>query len=155
MDRKSQLLSLYDLFPFELHPLWRAILKGELSYEQVLKGESQHWIRTRAGRSLREQAVNVAKSMSPAIFEQLVETYLEECTDHVGTNHLGLIERLVTMGGYTRDQLKATAPTPGNAAAIALYRDISARGAGCHMLGAGAASRSRQSLVDQQRVAVP
>jgi pyrroloquinoline quinone (PQQ) biosynthesis protein C len=138
MDRKAQLLSLYDLFPFESHPLWSAILKGELYREQVLKAESQHWIRTRAGRSLREQAVNVAKSMSPAIFEQLVETYLEECTDHVGTNHLGLIERLVTMGGYTRDQLEATAPTPGNAAAIALYRDISARGAGCHMLGAGA-----------------
>lgn len=29
-------------------------------------------------------------------------------------------------------------PTPANAAAIALYRDIGSRGAGCHMLGAGA-----------------
>jgi len=138
MDKKAHLLSLYDLYPFESHPLWRAILKGELSREQVFKAEAQHWIRTKAGRSLREQAVTVAKSISPALFEQLVETYLEECTDVAGTNHLALIERLVTMGGYTRDELEATEPTPGNAAAMALYRDISGRGAGCHMVGAGA-----------------
>lgn len=138
MDRKDQLLSQYNLFPFESHPLWRAILKSELSREQVFKAEAQHWIRTRAGRSLREQAVSVAKAISPALFEQLVETYLEECTDTAGTNHLELIERLVIMGGYTRDQLAGTEPTPGNAAAMALYKDISARGAGCHMVGAGA-----------------
>jgi pyrroloquinoline quinone (PQQ) biosynthesis protein C len=138
MDKKAHLLSLYNLYPFESHPLWRAILKGELSREQVFKAEAQHWIRTRAGRSLREQAVTVAKSISPALFEQLVETYLEECTNVAGTNHLALIERLVTMGGYTRDELEATEATPGNAAAMALYRDISARGAGCHMVGAGA-----------------
>src|SRR5580700_8312782 len=117
MDRKTQLLSLYDLFPFESHPMWRAVLKGQLSREQVFKAEAQHWIRTRAGRSLREQAVSVAESISPALFEQLLETYLEECTDSAGTNHLELIERLVIMGGYTHDQLETTEPTPGNAAA--------------------------------------
>jgi len=138
MDRKARLLSQYDLFPFESHPLWTAVLKGELSREQVLRAEVQHWIRTKAGRRLREEAVTVAKTISPAIFEQLLETYLEECTDKAGTSHLGLIERLVTLGGYSHDQLEATEPTPGNSAAMALYRDISARGAGCHMLGAGA-----------------
>jgi pyrroloquinoline quinone (PQQ) biosynthesis protein C len=138
MDRKTQLLSQYDLFPFHSHPLWTAILKGELTREQVLKAEVQHWIRTRAGRVLREDALSSAKAISDAIFEQLLETYLEECTDTSGPNHLGLIEKLVTMGGYTRSQLEQTEPTPGNSAAIALYRDISARGAGCHMLGAGA-----------------
>jgi pyrroloquinoline quinone (PQQ) biosynthesis protein C len=138
MDRKARLLSLYDLFPFHSHPLWRAILNGDLSYEQVLKAEVQHWIRTRAGRALREDALSSAKAISQPIFEQLLETYLEECTDTAGPNHLGLIERLVTAGGYTHQQLEETEPTPGNSAAIALYRDISARGAGCHMLGAGA-----------------
>ena len=136
-DRKADLLRLYDLFPFESHPLWVAILRGRLSYEQVIRAEAQHWIRTKAGRSLREEAVNVAKSLSPLIFEMLLETYLEECTDKCGPSHFDLIEKLVTAGGYRRDQLEATEPTPGNAAAIALYRDISARGAGCHMLGAG------------------
>jgi hypothetical protein len=42
------------------------------------------------------------------------------------------------MGGCTVTELAEAKATPGNAAAIALYRDISARGAGCHMLGAGA-----------------
>jgi pyrroloquinoline quinone (PQQ) biosynthesis protein C len=138
MDRKAQLLSQYDLFPFHSHPLWVAVLNGDLSLEQVLKAEVQHWIRTRAGRVLREDALGSARAISPAIFEQLLETYLEECTDTTGPNHLALIERLVTTGGYTTEQLELMEPTPGNSAAIALYRDISARGAGCHMLGAGA-----------------
>jgi hypothetical protein len=42
------------------------------------------------------------------------------------------------MGGATDADLEAAKPTPGNAAAIALYGHISSRGAGCHMLGAGA-----------------
>jgi len=137
MDRKAQLLAQYELFPFHSHPLWVGVLNGDLSLEQVLKAEVQHWIRTRAGRVLREEALNSAKAISPAIFEQLLETYLEECTDTAGPNHLGLIERLVTTGGYTKQQLEQMEPTPANSAAIALYRDISARGAGCHMLGAG------------------
>src|SRR5208283_158809 len=108
MDRKAQLLSQYDLFPFHSHPLWVAALSGDLSLEQVLKAEGQHWIRTRAGRVLREEALSSAKAISPAIFEQLLETYLEECTDTAGPNHLGLIERLVTTGGYSMELVNAT-----------------------------------------------
>jgi len=69
----------------------------------------------------------------------LTETYLEECTDHrSGPSHLKLIERLVVEGGKSVKDLESTAPTPGNSAAIALYRDIAGRGAGCHLVGAGA-----------------
>jgi pyrroloquinoline quinone (PQQ) biosynthesis protein C len=136
---QAQLLALYDLFPFDHHPLWQAIQKRELSYEQVIQAEVQHWIRTRAGRVLRENAMKMAERLSPAIFQQLMETYLEECTDHhTGPSHLRLIERLVTEGGKSMIDLESTVPTPGNAAAIALYRDISSRGAGCHLVGAGA-----------------
>lgn len=138
MNRKPELLKLYDSLPFHHHPLWEAIQKKELSYEQVITAEVQHWLRTRAGRRLREEAVEMAKPLSPRIFEQLLETYLEECTDRRGTSHLALIERLVVRGGRTKAALESTSPTPGNAAAIALYRDISDRGAGCHMVGAGA-----------------
>jgi pyrroloquinoline quinone (PQQ) biosynthesis protein C len=137
MDRKQKLLALYELFPFERHPMWKAVLAGELSYEEVIRAEAQHWIRTRAGRALRQEALNSAKIVSPRVFEQLLETYLEECTDQRGPNHLDLIERLVLMGGYQKPALEKTQPTPGNAAAIAMYRDITHRGAGCHMLGAG------------------
>jgi pyrroloquinoline quinone (PQQ) biosynthesis protein C len=69
----------------------------------------------------------------------LLQTYLEECThDDSGPSHLELIQRLVREAGWTLEAINAARPTPGNAAAMALYRDISARGAGCHMLGAGA-----------------
>ena len=139
MNHKDELLSLYDLFPFHDHPLWQAIRKKELSYEQVIQAEVQHWIRTRAGKILRENAMKMAERLSPAIFERLTETYLEECTDHrSGPSHLKLIERLVVEGGKSVKDLESTAPTPGNSAAIALYRDIAGRGAGCHLVGAGA-----------------
>ena len=62
---------------------------------------------------------------------------MEECTNKEGPSHLELIERLVLMGGATRSDIEGTPATPGNAAAMALYQDISDRGAGCHMLGAG------------------
>jgi pyrroloquinoline quinone (PQQ) biosynthesis protein C len=137
MDRKGRLLALYDEFPFEHHPMWVGVLRGELSKAQVIRGEVQHWIRTRAGQALRRDALNSAKGVSEKIFGQLLETFLEECTNQRGTSHLDLIERLVLQDGLSKVDLENTISTPGNAAAIALYRDITARGAGCHMLGAG------------------
>lgn len=139
LDRKTELLNLYELLPFHRHPLWVAIQRGQLTYNQVIQAEVQHCIRTRAGRVLREQAVTMARAISPAIFEQLLETYLEECTDDTsGPSHLELIERLVLDAGYCREQLQKAEATPANSAAMALYTEISRRGAGCHMLGAGA-----------------
>jgi len=140
VDRKSELLDLYAQFPFHEHPLWRAIQRHELSLQQVIEAETQHWIRTRAGRILRENAMKMAERISPAIFEQLTETYLEECTnnDRSGPSHLELIQRLLVEAGKSLSDLEASVPTPGNAAAMALYRDISSRGAGCHLVGAGA-----------------
>jgi pyrroloquinoline quinone (PQQ) biosynthesis protein C len=135
---RERLLDLDILFPFEHHPYWSAVRSGSLSYEQVISAEVQHWLRSRAGRPLRKQALDAAQGISPKIFEALLRTYLEECTeDESGPSHLELIERLVTAGGLSKEQLEAAVPTPGNAAAIALYADIGSRGAGCHMIGAG------------------
>jgi pyrroloquinoline quinone (PQQ) biosynthesis protein C len=81
----------------------------------------------------------MAEAVSPRIFERLLDTYLEECTDDAsGPSHLELIQRLVCLGGVSEADIAVTAPTPGNVAAMALYREITRRGAGCHMLGAGA-----------------
>jgi pyrroloquinoline quinone (PQQ) biosynthesis protein C len=135
--QEAELLSLYDEFPFEFHPFWQAVLDRSLTLPQVLLAEVQHYVRTRAGRSLRERAVVESKSMDPRIFQVLLRTYLEECTDTGGPSHLDLIERLLVDGGMSKDTLSSAAPTPGNSAAIALYKDISARGAGCHLVGAG------------------
>lgn len=138
MDQRAALLSLYDTFPFHMHPLWRAVLGHELSLKEVLRAETQHYLRTKAGQSLRSEALEKAKGMSPELFAALLETYLEECTNKkAGPSHLDLIARLLLEGGISQSQLDASQPTPGNSAAIALYRDITSRGAGCHMLGAG------------------
>ena len=138
-DQRQQLLALYDIFPFHEHPLWKGIKAGAFSLEQVIRAEVQHCIRTTAGQILREEAVELARVRSPRIFERLLETYLEECTyDASGPSHLDLIKRLVLLGGVSEKDIALSEPTPGNAAAIALYRDIGKRGAGCHMLGAGA-----------------
>jgi hypothetical protein len=138
-DQRTKLLQLYDLFPFQDHPMWLAVKYRELTYDEIIRAEVQHWLRTRAGQQLRRDALDSAKKMSPKLFELLLETYLEECThDASGPSHLELIERLVALGGCNKTELEISVPTPGNAAAIALYRDIGTRGAGCHMLGAGA-----------------
>jgi pyrroloquinoline quinone (PQQ) biosynthesis protein C len=132
------LLSFYEEFPFENHPLWRGVLDGTLSLPQVLRAEVQHWIRTKFGQPLRRAAVEQARDISPRIFKSLNETYLDECTDEGGANHLILIERLVVLGGVSKAELEDTKPTPGNSAAMAIYQSIGSRGFGCHMIGAGA-----------------
>lgn len=139
MDQRSSLLSLYETFPFHKHPLWTAILNHELSVEEVYKAEVQHYLRTKAGQTLRSEALEKARGVSPRLFEALLETYLEECTsEKAGPSHLDLIARLLLEGGISQAQLDSAQPTPGNSAAIALYRDITWRGAACHMIGAGA-----------------
>lgn len=138
LNRRAALLSLYDAFPFHKHPLWRAIKRYELSLKEVLKAETQHYLRTKAGQSLRGEALEKARGTSPKLFEALLETYLEECTNKKeGPSHLELIKRLLIEGGLSEQQISCLQPTPGNSAAMALYKDITARGAACHMLGAG------------------
>jgi len=152
LGRREELLELYELFPFHNHPLWRGIKSGTLSLDQVLRAELQHCIRTKAGQVLRREALDMVgpssssledadtlKASRERVFELLVETYVEECTNSpAGPNHLELIRRLVLMGGISPQAIDLAEPTPGNAAAMAMYREITRRGAGCHMLGAGA-----------------
>lgn len=135
---KAKLLDAYNQFPFHDHPLWRAVLRGELMREQIYLAETQHYVRTKAGQELRRKSLENARVTSSELFEALLDTYLEECTtDHSGPSHLELIERLVLSGGYNSDDLTRLIPNPANAAAIALYKDISDRGAAHHILGAG------------------
>jgi pyrroloquinoline quinone (PQQ) biosynthesis protein C len=125
------------------------VLAHELTRTQVVRAEVQHYLRTRAGQSLRREALERAQAISPAIWEALLDTYLEECTASVTPSHLDLIKRLVLVGGISDEQLEQAQPTVGNAAAIALYRDISARGAACHLLGAGAVEHYYSELAPQ------
>src|SRR5215213_1364074 len=53
-DNTKKLLKLYDLFPFHRHPLWLAIINKELTLEQVIQAECQHYLRTKAGQRLRK-----------------------------------------------------------------------------------------------------
>ena len=73
-DHKTELLKLYELYPFHNHPMWRAVIKGTLSREQVIRAEIQHCIRTRAGRTLRENAVHMAEKINEKLFRMLLET---------------------------------------------------------------------------------
>lgn len=138
VDRKSRLLKLYELLPFHDHPLWVAVMRGDLSLEQVIEAERQHFLRTRSSQGLRRAAMTQAQSQNEAIWKALLSIYIEECTSERGTSHLELITRLCVAGGISQQELEATRPTPANNAAIALYRDIATRGAACHLLGAGA-----------------
>jgi pyrroloquinoline quinone (PQQ) biosynthesis protein C len=149
LSSRERLLSLYDLFPFHRHPLWRAVLNHDLSLPQIIDAEVQHYLRTRAGQHVRREALERAQAISPAVWEALLDTYLEECTDTVTPSHLELIKRLVVRGGVTEGDLAKAQPTVGNAAAIALYRDIASRGAACHLLGAGAVEYYYSELAPQ------
>jgi len=138
VDYRQKLLDVYQVLPFHEHPLWKGILSGTLSFSQIIQAEVQHYLRTKAGQSLRKHALDSAKGVSEHIFARLLETYLEECTqDASGPSHLELIRRLVVAGGVTEQELSTAINTPGNAAAIALYKEIGDRGSACHMIGAG------------------
>lgn len=126
------------MFPFHNHPLWQSVINGDLSKNQVLRAEVQHMIRTRVGQHLRRGAMEMCLAYSTKMWESVLETYIEECTEDDGTpTHLDLIVRFLKEGGITEDELRDSNPTPGNSAAISLYKDICNRGAGCHIIGAG------------------
>ncbi|ALD19924.1 iron-containing redox enzyme family protein [Hymenobacter sp. DG25A] len=132
------LLKLYDLFPFHDHPLWQAIIRGTISKEQVILAEEQHFLRTRSGRALRKAAVIECRRTNKRLLEAIEPTYIEECTDQDGTpTHLDLIINLCLADGRKREELNHIENTPGNIAAIALYKDIADRGPACHIIGAG------------------
>lgn len=138
MTHKEFLLAHYEEYPFHHHPYWVAVVDGRLSYDQIIQAEVQHYIRSAKGRELRKEALREAQQGWPELFEALLETYLEECTDDkTGPSHLDLVKRLVMTGGVTEEQLRDTVPTPGNIAAMALYADIGRRGPAFHMIGAG------------------
>ena len=134
----EHLLDLYDMFPFHNHPFWKAVMKKELSPEEVLRGEGQHYLRTKAGQILRREAMEKCLAISTVMWESIIETYLEECTEDDGTpTHLDMIIRFLTENGITKENLIHYENTPGNIAAISLYKSISDRGVGCHIIGAG------------------
>ena len=138
MDYRALVLAHYDEFPFHQHPLWVAIRDGRLSRAQVIDAEKQHFIRTRAGQRLREHAVQ-GSSGSKLLFEAALANYVEEVApngDH--ESHLELIRWLLSTDGVTDEELRGLRPTPGNAAAMALYGEIASRGGPCHLIGAGA-----------------
>jgi pyrroloquinoline quinone (PQQ) biosynthesis protein C len=134
----KKLLCLYDLFPFHRHPLWLSVIRKDLTLDQVVKAECQHYLRTKAGQVLRKEAMQKCLNDSPILWGAIIETYIEECTEEDGTpTHLDLIKRMVMAKGITESDLENLKNTPGNIAAIALYSEISDRGAGCHIIGAG------------------
>ena len=136
---REEVLAFYNLMPFEHHPLWKMVLAGELTSEQVLAAEEQHFIRSNVGRHFRRRAAEEARSVSDLAYKLLSETYSEECLDDdTGPSHVELIKRLLLIGGLSEERLAGAIPTAGNAAAIALYKDIGERGPLHHMIGAGA-----------------
>jgi len=131
-------LSHYERWPFERHPLWKAVIDGELSREEVVQAEIQHYLRSNVGRLYRERAAIAARFIDGDIFPLLDQTAREECQlDDSGPSHVDLIRRFLLANGVTQSQLDQAVPTPGNAAAIALYKDIADRGPIQHMIGAG------------------
>jgi pyrroloquinoline quinone (PQQ) biosynthesis protein C len=134
----KRVLRHYDDLPFHSHPLWLGVQSGTFTTKQILLAEKQHYLRTKAGQILRKNSAEFAPQASPRIFEAALSNYLEEVAPVDGSeNHLDMIVNLLIEGGVSRRELKVAKPTPGNSAAIALYRDIAARGTACHLIGAG------------------
>jgi pyrroloquinoline quinone (PQQ) biosynthesis protein C len=137
LDHRKRLLELYEIVPFHRHPMWRGVLEHQLTLDEVIAAERQHYLRTRAGQLLRTEAVTSAKAGHEEIWKALLSIYLEEVAVKDGPSHLDLIQRLCVLGGVTLADLETTVATAGNAAAMAFYREIASRGAACHLLGAG------------------
>lgn len=137
IDREA-VLNIYNQFPFHRHPFWTAVREGRISRDQIVQGEVQHFIRSNIGRHFRKRAADEAKAISARAHELLYETYREECTDECGPSHVDLIRRFLHAEGVSDAELESKVTTPGNAAAIALYREIAERGPLHHMIGAGA-----------------
>jgi pyrroloquinoline quinone (PQQ) biosynthesis protein C len=131
-------LEFYNLFPFEHHPYWQGVLEGTFKLDQIVRAEIQHFIRSNLGQEFRRRAAEESRMVSIKAHRLLMETYKEECTDERGPSHLSLIESFLRKAGVSNEELTNAVPTPGNSAAVALYKDITDRGPLHHMIGAGA-----------------
>lgn len=134
----DQLLAIYEEFPFAQHPLWRGVVSGEFSRAQIVLAECQHYFRSRQGRELRTAAMKATRGIAdPVVAQSIFETYLDECVDRPGDpSHLDLVVRMISERPAPSDLNKIT-PTPGNSAAVALYKDIATRGPEMHLISAG------------------
>lgn len=134
----KKLLSLYEDFPFEHHPLWVAVREGELRKDQIIEAEKQHFIRSDIGRLYRERAAIQSRLIGGELHNLLTMTAREECqTDDSGPSHAEMMRGFLKDNGVSDEEIRSIKSTPGNAAAIALYKDIADRGPLQHMIGAG------------------
>ncbi|OMI18926.1 MULTISPECIES: iron-containing redox enzyme family protein [Leptospira] len=137
-SNSDKLLDIYYEFPFENHPLWKNVLLGKFSKDQIYKAEIQHYLRTKNGQKIREYAMRSAEGNNDKLFKELLKTYLEECvTNDSNRSHLELVTDLLENSGKTIDQLDKESLTPGNIAALAIYKEIGALGSVFHFIGAG------------------
>ncbi len=89
----DRLLSYYQLFPFDKHPLWVAIRSRELSKEQIIEAEIQHFIRSDIGRLYRERAAIQSRLIGGDLHSLLSQTAKEECqADESGPSHAAMIK---------------------------------------------------------------
>lgn len=138
MLSRETVLAHYRSWPFERHPLWVAVLEGSLSKDQIIQAETQHYLRSNIGRLYRERAAISSRLIGGELFELLDKTAREEChLDDSGPSHVDLIKGFLISNGVSQSALDRARPTHGNAAAIALYKDIADRGPLQHMIGAG------------------
>lgn len=136
--QREEALAFYQLFPFHNHPLWKSVIAGNLSREQILLAEIQHYLRSEIGKIFREHSAIAAKHLDDEIYNLLYQTVVEECYgSDGGPSHAELIKQFLFANGVTETDLRRAVSTPGNVAAIALYKDIADRGPLHHMLGAG------------------
>jgi pyrroloquinoline quinone (PQQ) biosynthesis protein C len=91
------------------------------------------------GARVPEESRGAGRERVPARSQAANGNLQEECTeDETGPSHVDLIKRFLLIGGMSEGDIAAATPTPGNSAAIAMYKDITDRGPLHHMIGAGA-----------------
>lgn len=127
---KREFEDFYHEFSFEENPWWAGVLGKKFTKQQIVKGEVQHYLRTRTGRKFRVLMLASAAE-SPEAFDIawpiLEDEIVGKTTDGVRQSHYKLMLDFFRGSGITLKNLDKTDLTPCNAAAIAIYRDLASR----------------------------
>lgn len=104
------------------HPWFQGILTGELTREQILAGEQQHYLRGRLNGRIFGAILQAAfDGEDDEVVDFALANYAEEMEGP--KEHGDLMLQFLESHGMTKDEAAVVEPTPGSLAAISMLTD--------------------------------
>ncbi len=124
MAFKDKLHKISTKNQFANSPWFKAIFNGDLTKEQIIRGEIQHYLRVRSNsRFLGNLVASAEEQWDHKTFEIARENYKDEMCEK--RSHSDLMYAILKDAGITKEDVRKVKQTPGTIAALSMLRSAS------------------------------